>query len=316
MDHITYEGVPVQNCGSCGGYWLPLSGLRMILARGKTAMPEPVQQKMLDLAQASDTSEELRCPSCERPMHKKLLEPKVGPRLDYCARCAGVWVDRAELEACQIRWKQAHARAEFDQGHGSRAQHATKEVTPQRRGNGAARGALPASGDSPVVRARGKPQDQPVAYSESLSGLDAEIDAAGVVIQPGHVGLVHRAMRRLRTLVILILLVVAAFAAYTYLCNRQHNRAYAEVLAAIRSLPEFTDHGDLLLSLAEQADQEADVAARYSPARQEYDRSYFDKRVYLKAFFGAMTYQVGTIRGDKVLAAALHRLHDRLTSER
>jgi Zn-finger nucleic acid-binding protein len=179
MDHVTYEGVPTHNCGSCGGYWLTRIGMRMILARREVAMPEAVEEKMLDLARTSDTQRELRCPTCERPMVKKLFDERAGPRLDFCRQCDGVWLDRAELEACQISCEQSHAPAEAPARRESNAR-AIRESSP-----------------------RGEP--------------DAEIeetDATGIPIRSVASGAWRRFRGRVIAIV-LIVLAVAAWVAYT-----------------------------------------------------------------------------------------------------
>jgi Zn-finger nucleic acid-binding protein len=204
MDHVTYEGVPVHNCGTCGGYWVPRIGLRMILARREVTMPEAVGEKMLDLAQTSDTPRELRCPTCERPMAKKLFDERAGPRLDFCRPCDAVWLDRAELEACQIKWEEAHPAPAAGSGQPRSAPLAV-ERTPPPAGEHASRP------DRPPAHVSSKDQDRRSRYIETSPEPVPETDATGIPIKS------EAARRRRIAVLVLLILAVAGVAAYIYL---------------------------------------------------------------------------------------------------
>lgn len=107
MDHIRYEGVPVWSCGACGGYCLEPTRLGLILAQGSADMPEPVRQKMTDIAQRSNTPQTVRCPRCMRDMIKERFKHAKDIELDFCKRCGLVWLDQGELERCRIGWAEA-----------------------------------------------------------------------------------------------------------------------------------------------------------------------------------------------------------------
>src|SRR5690606_6806859 len=104
-DPISYEGVRIYNCGQCGGHWLSDARLDVILERRDVAMPEPVRQKMMDLADASHTSDTLLCMTCGREMRKERFKYWDDIQLDRCPKCNGLWLDRGELEKCQIYWE-------------------------------------------------------------------------------------------------------------------------------------------------------------------------------------------------------------------
>jgi len=105
IDRIRYEGVPIFNCGSCGGHWVEKPRLDLILARREVQMPEPVQQKMMEIAEASNTTERLMCLTCGKDMVKEPFKHWPEIQLDRCPKCNSIWLDRGELEKCQIYWE-------------------------------------------------------------------------------------------------------------------------------------------------------------------------------------------------------------------
>lgn len=107
MDHIRYEGVPVWFCGECGGYCLAPTRLGLILSQRDDDMPEPVQQKMIEIADRSNTRRTLRCPRCRRDMTKEPFRHAKNVELDHCKPCDLIWLDQGELETCRIGWTEA-----------------------------------------------------------------------------------------------------------------------------------------------------------------------------------------------------------------
>ncbi len=105
MDRIRYERVPVHNCGSCGGHWVEKPRLDLILARREVQMPEPVKQKMMEIAEESNTTQKLICLTCAKEMVKEQFKHWAEIQLDRCPKCNGIWLDRGELEKCQIYWE-------------------------------------------------------------------------------------------------------------------------------------------------------------------------------------------------------------------
>ena len=113
---IKYENVPVQSCGSCGGHWLTDAKLDVILKRRDVVMPEPVQQRMMDIADASDSKGVLCCMMCGTEMVKQQFKFWSEITLDRCPKCNGLWLDRGELEKCQIYWEYAQDHPEQWEG--------------------------------------------------------------------------------------------------------------------------------------------------------------------------------------------------------
>jgi Zn-finger nucleic acid-binding protein len=104
-DLIKYEGIPVHSCGSCGGHWVRAPRLSAILARRELQMPEPVKRKMIELAEASHTRERVYCQTCGKRMERESFKYWSDIQLDRCPNCKSIWLDRGELEKCQIYWE-------------------------------------------------------------------------------------------------------------------------------------------------------------------------------------------------------------------
>ncbi len=111
-DPIDYEGARVYNCGGCGGHWMHPQRLEVILSRRDVQMPEPVRQRMMDLADESDSKEVLWCMTCGTAMEKQNFRYWNDIQIDCCPKCAGIWLDRGELEKCQIYWEYAQDHPE------------------------------------------------------------------------------------------------------------------------------------------------------------------------------------------------------------
>jgi Zn-finger nucleic acid-binding protein len=102
---IKYEAVPVHSCGTCGGHWLTEVKLDAILRRREIDMPAPVKQKVVELAAEANSGQELLCLSCGTPMIKEPFKHWSDITLDRCRKCNGLWLDRHELEKCQVYWE-------------------------------------------------------------------------------------------------------------------------------------------------------------------------------------------------------------------
>lgn len=100
-----YENVPVSQCGQCGGYWVSKIKLDRICALRDIQMPEPVRQKMMDIADAHNSTKTLYCLTCGTEMLKEQFKYWDDIQVDFCPKCEGLWLDCGELEKCQIYWE-------------------------------------------------------------------------------------------------------------------------------------------------------------------------------------------------------------------
>ncbi len=102
---VEYEGVRVRMCGRCGGYWLKPVALKAIANRRDTEFTEIVQERFLQIAEESDSKDELLCLSCGKHMIKEHFKEWDDIVIDRCPKCGGIWLDPGELEKIQIYWE-------------------------------------------------------------------------------------------------------------------------------------------------------------------------------------------------------------------
>jgi len=107
IEPIRYENVRIHNCGECGGHLLSRPNLDLILARRDVRMPDAVRERMLQLAAAANTRQRIWCQRCGAEMRKESFKHWNDIEIDRCARCGDIWLDRGELEKCQIYWEYA-----------------------------------------------------------------------------------------------------------------------------------------------------------------------------------------------------------------
>ena len=132
-DLIKYEGVPIYNCGSCGGHWVNQARLDVILQRRELVMPDPVKQKMIAIADASNSTHKLWCITCGREMLKEQFKHWPEIQIDRCSKCNGIWLDRGELEKCQIYWEHLQDHPEEWDSLGAVARKALLEAQLDQR---------------------------------------------------------------------------------------------------------------------------------------------------------------------------------------
>jgi len=89
-EQISYERVPIYSCGECGGHWLTKARLDVIISRREYEMPEAVQKKMIEIADASNTEAKLLCQSCGKEMLKERFKHWDDIEIDRCPKCDGM----------------------------------------------------------------------------------------------------------------------------------------------------------------------------------------------------------------------------------
>ena len=96
-------------------------------------MPDAVKEKMIEIADASNSAQTLWCMSCGREMSKEQFKYWPGIRLDRCPKCSGLWLDRGELEKCQIYWEYAQDHPEEWEGMNVIARKALLDIRWEER---------------------------------------------------------------------------------------------------------------------------------------------------------------------------------------
>lgn len=109
LDRATLEGLEVDLCPSCGGLWLD----RGELTRA-ARLPESELTRLRELLSETagappplPTSHLVPCPACAGNLAEVMLG---NVRVDHCAACHGVFLDRGEMEEALIAVR-AHDQA-------------------------------------------------------------------------------------------------------------------------------------------------------------------------------------------------------------
>jgi Zn-finger nucleic acid-binding protein len=112
-----YEGIQLDQCPSCRGYWCDQGELREILRRREMEFSSKDHQEIKaekGRAQVNsrpeDSASELKCVLCQALMERFNYDYSSGVILDRCPRGHGLWFDEQELAQVQIfveRWEEA-----------------------------------------------------------------------------------------------------------------------------------------------------------------------------------------------------------------
>lgn len=94
LDPIELEPhLVAAGCDKCGGVLLPLLNYRYWLNAQEKEM-----SSNFELDQVEDTQRALICPKCTRLMFKYRIDLDQANRIDVCASCGEVWLDKGEWE--------------------------------------------------------------------------------------------------------------------------------------------------------------------------------------------------------------------------
>ena len=109
MRQELYEGVTVDACRECWGYWLDKGEFGRIADSKDFVFSDEERRKLLAWAQVEHAKRargeaapdpEIPCPVCKKPMEKVEMNVKVPIVLDRCTH--GVWFDTRELKLAQV----------------------------------------------------------------------------------------------------------------------------------------------------------------------------------------------------------------------
>lgn len=113
LHEISYEGIPLDTCETCKGYWCDDSELGEIVKRreiafSKTDSPEiTAKAASKKISGQSEVVPEFPCAICGKLMQRFNYQNSSGIIIDSCVKGHGVWLDKGEIEKVQIffeRW--------------------------------------------------------------------------------------------------------------------------------------------------------------------------------------------------------------------
>lgn len=104
----TYEAdVQVDECPGCGGLWLDareLERIEEVVANDykvQLASPDYLPDRSYEMA-LQKSRPDICCPKCGQPMSKTECHPTSMVLVDVCPGCAGLWMDRGEVQSLEV----------------------------------------------------------------------------------------------------------------------------------------------------------------------------------------------------------------------
>jgi uncharacterized protein len=107
LRQLTWEAdIAVDQCVSCRGIWLDKGELERIQETIERDYSEALGRISV-IAQAYELARQkaavgIRCPRCDRELYQKEYGYCSQILIDLCPDCAGIWLDRGELEALEM----------------------------------------------------------------------------------------------------------------------------------------------------------------------------------------------------------------------
>ncbi len=106
LDPLSYEGVTVHACDTCGGEFLEADELRGLTRAAREGFSTE-ERRLLDERHPqppipAQTRRVRCCPGCGEPMDPVSFGGETGILVDRCGSCEGLWIDREELERIQV----------------------------------------------------------------------------------------------------------------------------------------------------------------------------------------------------------------------
>jgi Zn-finger nucleic acid-binding protein len=96
MPTMIEEALPAMGCGTCHGALVSLLYYRHWAEWQKEPVDSTGDAKRT--VQATDTTEAITCPKCQRVMTKYMISGTVTNRVDVCSTCDDAWLDGGEWE--------------------------------------------------------------------------------------------------------------------------------------------------------------------------------------------------------------------------
>ncbi len=97
LKEIPFEGVKVDSCSSCKGYWFEKDEFR----KAKDEKEEKLSWMDIDLWENDEkfriSKDKLHCPDCSVPLYEVNYGDS-NVKVDVCNLCEGIWLDEGEFK--------------------------------------------------------------------------------------------------------------------------------------------------------------------------------------------------------------------------
>ncbi len=113
LERDTYEGIEVDVCRACWGFWLERGDLEEIILSRKLVFSPDEIRAVVDGRTARDRGpiEPGHCPQCSARMERVYLDPALWLVIDRCKQ-HGIWLDAGEVKLIQAIAEQSAAAQE------------------------------------------------------------------------------------------------------------------------------------------------------------------------------------------------------------
>ena len=122
----SYEGLNINQCGSCRGVLVVEGRLGGIQAKRERSRAQ--LETELGETRGRDTRKIVHCPECSSAMEKRIVKRPHSFAIDCCDDCGLVWLDGGELAALQLAYEAS--------GRGRESRELKRrmdEMSPERR---------------------------------------------------------------------------------------------------------------------------------------------------------------------------------------
>ena len=104
---ITYEGIAIETCNTCGGEYLDAGELGHVVRAREVRFNENERRAIaaavkITPVELKDVDRDLTCPKCGGQTDAINYGGDTGIIIDRCTGCSGVWLDKEELEKIQM----------------------------------------------------------------------------------------------------------------------------------------------------------------------------------------------------------------------
>jgi len=101
-----YEGIDIEECETCEGRWLEAGELKKIIDAREVHFEQADRRTAGKKLRSPDVPQKERdrviaCPVCSGPTDNVNYGQDTGIIINRCPECAGIWLDRCELEMIQ-----------------------------------------------------------------------------------------------------------------------------------------------------------------------------------------------------------------------
>jgi Zn-finger nucleic acid-binding protein len=107
MRTITYEGIDIETCDSCGGEWLDCDEIQKVTFLREVRFDEDERRAIAESTSITgiplkNVDRDLVCPKCGTTTDPVNYGGDTGIIVDRCTACGGFWLDAGELEKIQM----------------------------------------------------------------------------------------------------------------------------------------------------------------------------------------------------------------------